>query len=77
MEQRRYGAQGGARNAGERNKEDAFIMLQGLGPTNTKESSRLCKLDIAASKMAARLEGTKRGDCEVGLTEKGEESGTE
>jgi len=52
-------------------------MLQGLGPTNTKEGSRLCKLDIAASKMAARLEGTKRGDGEVGLTEKGEESGTE
>ena len=44
-------------------------MLQGLGPTNTKDGSRL--------KMAARLEGTKRGDCEVGLTEKGEESGTE
>ena len=52
-------------------------MLQGLGPTNTKDGSRLCKLDIAASEMATRLEATKRGDCEVGLTEKGEESGTE
>ena len=52
-------------------------MLQGLGPTNTKDGSRLCKLDFAASKIADRLEGTKRGDGEVGLTEKGEESGKE
>lgn len=49
-------------------------MLEGLGPMNMEDSSRCRKFDVTARKMAAGIERTTGCDCEIRLSEKGEES---
>lgn len=48
----------GAGNAGKRNDEEAFFVLESFRPLNAKECSRRSEFNLLASKMAA---GVKRG----------------
>lgn len=43
----------GARNAGKRNDEEAFLVLKSFRPPNAKECSGSSEFDVLASKMAA------------------------
>ena len=45
--------QHGAGNAGKRNDEEAFLVLESFHPPNAKECSRRSEFDVLASKMAA------------------------
>ena len=66
--------EGGARNAGKRDKQNAFLVLKSFCPTNAKNCSGRRKLNVLASELSGGIKGADRGYHQVRLAKKGKES---